>query len=517
MDTLEVFLIILFSTLCLNYFDSLTKGGQKMNLIRKYNKDKNNSLVLLALLLLFIFSIPFHSLANNDEFISYKVTKGDSLWSISQKYNVSLDLILSYNNIKEKDILFLGQIIKIPQNNFQTTETTDYIIHIVKKGENLWSIAQKYKLSVDLILATNSIANSELISIGQEMKIPSHKNAVAETNIVNQAVIDKKNNNINNNISQLENAEPIVYKVKAGDNLWNISLKYGVSVEVIIEVNNLGDKDLLSIDQKLEIPAIGGGGSDSYQEQEPTIITYTVVKGDTLWSISQRYDVKMISIISVNNLKEISRLSIGQKLKLPITNMDIAKAEGYNQEATAEEIIYYVEKGESLWSISREYNVKLEAIIAANSITDASKISTGQQLRIPNLPGARSNICNFTWPVRGRITSPYGMRVISGRNDFHAGIDIGAPVGTNIVAAESGRVSYAGYMRGYGNVIILSHDGGYSTVYAHNSVNLVKKGQYIKKGSVIAKVGRTGNATGPHLHFEVRLSGKPINPLLYLK
>ncbi len=72
-------------------------------------------------------------------------------------------------------------------------------------------------------------------------------------------------------------------------------------------------------------------------------------------------------------------------------------------------------------------------------------------------------------------------------------------------------------MRGYGNVIILSHDEGYSTVYAHNSVNLVKKGQYVKKGSVIAKVGRTGNATGPHLHFEVRLSGKPINPLLYLK
>ena len=66
-------------------------------------------------------------------------------------------------------------------------------------------------------------------------------------------------------------------------------------------------------------------------------------------------------------------------------------------------------------------------------------------------------------------------------------------------------------------MIILSHDEGYSTVYAHNSVNLVKKGQYIKKGSVIAKVGRTGNATGPHLHFEVRLSGKPINPLLYLK
>ncbi|MBA7609029.1 Cell division suppressor protein YneA [subsurface metagenome] len=487
-----------------------------MYLAQKHNRDKKNSIILVTLLLLFIFSIPFYSFAdgNNDEFITHKVTKGDTLWSISKQYNIHLKLILALNNIKDEDTLFIGQIIKISQDNLPAA---DYTMHIVKKGETLWSIAQKYNLSVDLIFATNNIANSELISIGQEMKIPSHKNAVAETNIVNQAVIDKKNNNINNNISQLEKAKPIVYTVKAGDNLWNISRKYGVSVEVIIDVNNLRDKDLLSLGQKLEIPAIGGGVSNSNQKQEPTIVTYTVVKGDTLWSISQRYDVKMISIISVNNLKEISRLSIGQKLKLPITNMDIAKAEGYDQEAAVEEIIYYVKKGESLWSISREYNVKLESIIAANSIADASKISTGQQLRIPNVPGARHSICNFIWPVRGRITSPYGVRVLNGRKEFHAGIDIGGPTGTNIVAAESGRVSYAGYMRGFGNVIILSHDGGYSTVYGHNSVNLVKKGQYVKKGSVIGKVGRTGNATGSHLHFEIRSGGKPVNPLSYLK
>jgi murein DD-endopeptidase MepM/ murein hydrolase activator NlpD len=285
---------------------------------------------------------------------------------------------------------------------------------------------------------------------------------------------------------------------------------------VIIDINNLRDYDLLSLGQKIEIPAIGGA-SNSNQKQEPIIVNYTVVKGDTLWSISQRYDVNMSTIISTNNLKEISKLSIGQKLKLPITNMDIAKAEGYGQDTAAEEIIYYVKKGENLWSISREYNVKLEAIIAANSITDASKISTGQQLRIPNVPGASLSIYNFIWPLRRRITSPYGMRVINGRNDFHAGIDIGGPTGTNIVAAESGRVSYSGYMRGYGNVIILSHDRGYSTVYGHNSVNLVKKGQYVTKGNIIGKVGRTGNATGPHLHFEIRLNGKPVNPLSYLK
>ena len=487
-----------------------------MHLAQKHNRDKKNSIILVILLLLFIFSIPFYSFAddNNDEFITHKVTKGDTLWSISKQYNTPLEPILAFNNIKDKDTLSIGQVIKILKGDLPAA---DYTVHTVKKGDTLWTIARRYNLTVNSILANNNISNSELISIGQEMKIPLHKNVVAETNIVSQAVVDKKNSNVNNNISPPEKAEPIVYTVKAGDNLWNISRKYGVSVEVISSVNNLKEKDLLSLGQKLEIPAIGGRASDSNQKQEPTIITYTVVKGDTLWSISQRYDVKMNSIISTNNLKEISRLSIGQKLKLPITNMDIAKAEGYSQDAAAEEIVYYVKKGESLWSISREYNVKLEAIIAANSIADASKISAGQQLRIPNVPGTRRSICNFIWPARGRITSPYGMRVISGRKDFHAGIDIGGPTGTTIVAAESGRVSYAGYMRGYGNVIILSHDGGYSTVYGHNSVNLVKKGQYVNRGSVIAKMGRTGNATGSHLHFEIRLSGKPVNPLSYLK
>jgi len=390
-----------------------------MYLAQKHNRDKKISIILVTLLLLFIFSIPFCSFAdNNDEFITHKVTKGDTLWSITKQYNMSLESILALNNIKDKDTLSIGQIVKIYQDNLSAA---DYAMHIVKKGETLWSIAQECNLSMDQIIATNNLANSELISIGQQIEIPSIKNTTPETNIITQPVIDKPNNKMNSNISQPENAEPTIYTVKAGDNLWNISRKYGVSVAVITDINNLKDKDLLSLGQKLEIPAIGGGVSNSNQKPGPTIITYTVVKGDNLWSISQRYDVNMSTIISTNNLKEISRLSIGQKLKLPITNMDIAKAEGYNQDAAAEEIIYYVKKGESLWSISREYNVKLESIIAANSITNASKISTGQQLRIPNVPGARSSIGNFIWPVRGRITSPFGMRVICGRIVFHAG------------------------------------------------------------------------------------------------
>ena len=482
-------------------------------------EGNNNQLIILAaffflFIILLIFSFSVSSLAGTGDFITYQVVKGDTLWSISQKYNTSIEQILVLNGIKNKNILSPGQIIKIPLNNSQITAKKDYITHIVKKGETLWSIAQKYNLEISSLLTINNFIDPHLISIGQEIKIPLSKNVISNKPLSKQKIAQENKNKDSN---QNENLNSLIHIVKAGDSLWSISRKYGVSSEVIAEVNNLKDEDLLSIGQRLEIPAIGGGISGKEKEQQPTMLTYTVVKGDTLWSISKKFDVKMSSIISTNHLKQISRLSIGQKLKIPIANMDIAKAEGYNQESGSEDIIYYVKKGESLWNISREYNVKLEAIIAANNISDPSKISVGQPLRIPNVSRTRSNICNFIWPIRGRITSPFGIRTLNGRKEFHSGIDIGGSLGSNIMAAESGRVSYAGYMRGYGNVIILSHDGGYSTVYAHNSVNLVKKGQYVKKGSVIAKLGRTGNATGPHLHFEIRSGGKPLNPLSFLK
>ncbi|MCK5768184.1 MAG: LysM peptidoglycan-binding domain-containing protein [Candidatus Atribacteria bacterium] len=461
--------------------------------------------VILSLLLL-LFFISFLSYAENNPFISHEVQKGESIWSISQKYQISKNNLLSINNINENDILSIGQIIKIPQ---MFSKDDNYLVHYVKKGETLWSISQKYNIQINSIIAINNLNSSDLISVGQSINIPSIQGKNIGKNETSQDLSFK-------NVSKEDITRPITYVVRKGDNLWNIAQKNGVALTTIAEINSLVNGNNLSIGQKLEIPGIGGGLPETTQTAKPSIITYTIVKGDTLWTISKRYDVKMSLIISTNQLKEISRLSVGQKLKIPITNMDIAKAEGYSKNEEVQEVIYYVKKGESLWNISRNYNVKLETIIAANHISDASKITVGQRLVIPKVPGARSSICDFIWPVRGRVTSLYGQRILNGRTEFHTGIDIGSPTGTKIVAAESGKVSYAGYMRGYGNIVIISHNGGYSTVYAHNSVNLVKKGQSVKKGSAVGKVGRTGNATGPHLHFEIRLSGKPRNPLPYL-
>ena len=132
------------------------------------------------------------------------------------------------------------------------------------------------------------------------------------------------------------------------------------------------------------------------------------------------------------------------------------------------------------------------------------------------LPGG-----HFAWPVpgAGRISSGFGSRPnpINGRNEVHRGIDIPAPTGTNIIAAAGGTVISSGWMGGFGNTVIIDHGGGYSTLYAHASVNLVTAGQNVSRGQSIARVGSTGFSTGPHLHFEVRRNGTAVNPVPYLQ
>lgn len=128
---------------------------------------------------------------------------------------------------------------------------------------------------------------------------------------------------------------------------------------------------------------------------------------------------------------------------------------------------------------------------------------------------------DLIWPSPGitRITSPFGYRIhpIFKTRKLHTGVDIGVPYGTTIIAANSGRVMYAGWLGGYGKAVLIDHGGGIATLYAHNSQVLVKKGDIVRKGQAISKSGSTGNSTGPHLHFEVRKDGKYIDPLSMVK
>ncbi|MFC1655164.1 peptidoglycan DD-metalloendopeptidase family protein [Myxococcota bacterium] len=198
-------------------------------------------------------------------------------------------------------------------------------------------------------------------------------------------------------------------------------------------------------------------------------------------------------------------------------------------DAEAVGVFHQVRAGETLFSICKSYQADLQEVAEINGITDADQLEAGQKVFIPDVetavPGekpaktAEKKVAikkwtgQFIWPVDGVLTSKFGIR--GGRR--HDGIDIGAPQGTEIVAAADGTVLYSGDQQtGYGNLIIIKHANDMITVYAHNQKNLVKESDQVKRGQAIGKVGRTGRATGPHLHFEIRKRTHPRNPLFFL-
>ena len=154
----------------------------------------------------------------------------------------------------------------------------------------------------------------------------------------------------------------------------------------------------------------------------------------------------------------------------------------------------------------RDYTLEAEAQAAQEASLNALIRSES------GFTGGGQSASGLIWPVRGRVTSGYGYRW--GR--MHAGIDIAAPTGTPIRAAKNGRVIFSGTMNGYGNVVVVDHGGGFSTLYAHQSRIASSRGQGVDQGQVIGYVGSTGRSTGPHLHFETRVDGNPRNPRPYL-
>lgn len=167
-------------------------------------------------------------------------------------------------------------------------------------------------------------------------------------------------------------------------------------------------------------------------------------------------------------------------------------------------------KQQGLAALTREERAERDEIesLQAVSAVLAEKIRAAQSADSDTAPSAAGLI----WPVEGPVTSPFGVRW--GR--MHTGIDIAAPEGTPIKAAAAGTVIYASWMRGYGNLTVIDHGGGLATAYAHQSRLATSVGQSVAQGEVIGYVGSTGHSTGPHLHFEVRVNGEPVDPLGYL-
>jgi lipoprotein NlpD len=190
---------------------------------------------------------------------------------------------------------------------------------------------------------------------------------------------------------------------------------------------------------------------------------------------------------------------------------------------------HVVRPGETVYHIAHAYGVSVQRLLEVNHLSDSRDLRVGQSLLIPgsytyaSLGGAESSsgaLWNvpraprqFAWPLwSGTVTSGFGMR----HGAMHQGIDIAAPAGTTVHAADAGVVAFAGRLNGYGNTVIIRHSDNYATVYGHNARILVSEGSAVARGQSIAEVGTSGRTTGPNLHFEVRYDNHAYNPLSYL-
>ena len=253
-----------------------------------------------------------------------------------------------------------------------------------------------------------------------------------------------------------------------------------------------------------------------------------VQAGDTVYALSRRHHVGVRDIIRANRLQPPYKLAIGQAIRLP--------------RALAR--YHTVRAGETLYGLSQNYGVDMSAMVRANDIPAPYRLIVGQRLRLPGaapkavqetaqtpvqttsapakkqlrkgLPAKPPPLAGkyFLWPAEGRLLSSFGPKEGGLHND---GINFAVPHGAPLRAAENGVVAYAGNeLPGYGNLLLIRHDGGWMSAYAHNETLLVSRGEEVARGQIVSHAGATGSVSSPQAHFELRRNGKPVNPVKYL-
>ena len=239
-----------------------------------------------------ILKIPTTSGTNPNNMFMYTVKKGDSLYAIANKYNTTVQKIIDLNYLKSTN-LTIGQVLRIPENFFKEGELTlpNYINYVVKKGDNLYSIARDNNINVDTLMKDNALTNTNL-TIGQNLKI-----RIPSSTLIEEC--------FGEDYTPPTNTSYITYTVKKGDNLYNIANKYNTSIQEIMNINNLTNKSL-RVGQQLKIPATKGSTTETI---------YTVKNGDSLYAIARKFNTTVDSLKRKNNLTS-NTLSIGQKLKI---------------------------------------------------------------------------------------------------------------------------------------------------------------------------------------------------------
>jgi murein DD-endopeptidase MepM/ murein hydrolase activator NlpD len=309
-----------------------------------------------------------------------------------------------------------------------------------------------------------------------------------------------------------EGGTPIT--VAPGETLDMISRQHGVPVSAIMQANNITSPAMVHPGDHLVIPrrapsaaayvppatriattAPGMPVGAPRTALAPTTGMHVVAPGETLHSIARLYGKSPMALAKANNIPPDTMVKVGERIIIP----DVQPGAAVAPRAQAQ--------------VAPPPGPSLAAAESPHSARVATPEAPAQESTIKTAEPA-GGLPSFRWPVRGRVIASFGPTPKGLQND---GINLAVPEGTPVKAAEDGVVAYAGNeLKGYGNLVLVRHSNGFVTAYAHASDILVKRGETVKRGQVIAHSGQTGNVTSPQLHFEIRKGSTPVDPSQYL-
>jgi murein DD-endopeptidase MepM/ murein hydrolase activator NlpD len=305
--------------------------------------------------------------------------------------------------------------------------------------------------------------------------------------------------------------------VGTSDTLETLSHRYNVSSAAIMQANGYKGPRTLSPGQQLIIPrqtasvaapALAAPASKAVVTASAPPSVHVVNHGDTLLSIAHRNHVPVAALARANNLELSAKLKLGMKLSVPGAKTAAAPAAQPAAVAVAQPAAAVAPPATKIAAVTADPQQKAHLAQATTNI-ETPAIET--PVKATEATGA---LPTFRWPVRGKVITSYGAKTNGKAND---GINLAVPEGTPVKAAEDGVVAYSGNeLKGYGNLVLVRHSNGYVTAYAHASELLVKRGETIKRGQIIAKSGQSGEVGSPQLHFEIRKGSSPVDPLQFL-
>lgn len=327
--------------------------------------------------------------------------------------------------------------------------------------------------------------------------------------------------------------------VERGDTLYGLSRKHDVSLNDLMQTNDLSNANLRP-GQKLYLPSSSVGLARAPEPAAPSFEpapkvdaatrqaydgTYTIQPGDSLYQIARANGVKSSELQRVNGITDPRRLRPGQVIKVPgagsIQTADNDQPTDYEPATVSSG---YDDDTDDTNVINRpkRYAARTDTV---NDVTPVSKPApepkeTQVAARTPSSDASEtirqsSGLEKMRWPVMGKVISGFGGRSDGTHND---GVNLAVPLGADVQAADKGVVAYAGSeLKGYGNLLLIRHENGWVTAYAHNDELLVKRGDRVRRGQVVAKAGKTGSVDRPQLHFELRKGSKPVDPTPHME